>query len=970
MRNLLSILFIIICIASYSQEDDFFWSYTHANAYDTIKIYNASTGSYALSGFFSNYSGDSLIYVTNYGSSKIASNKNIYIPNLTLVQNSYGYIISKHNDLYSVSNINGRQVVLSDISQVKSLKNYNTDYFGFGITSSIFYSNPIIENLYLNETFISISPSGVFDLSYNGKIKTISIQNTAIQSLILPTSPDLSDIFIPENQSLTTITFGDLNPNIWRFYGYNSHFDQINIDKILKYFIDSNRNPNDLGIGGTSIIDLCGTRNSYPSSIGYEYVSILTNRGWFVCVNNNTTTPIVSTNDPSFIGSNSATSGGNIASDGGASVTVRGVCWDTSSNPNLSNSYTLDGSGIGLFTSSISGLLPNITYHTRAYATNSNGTSYGEDKSFTTLAAAQYAPELITITANNVTTTSVTSGGEITSDGNYEIIEKGVCWNTSGTPTYLDNKTNDGTGTADFVSNISGLSPSTTYYVRAYARNRRDAGGSYVYALGYGQEIIFTTASTTQCSLPTITTNSVNTITTNSAISGGNVTNDGGCEVTVKGVCWDTTGNPTIANSKTIDGSGLGSYTSNISGLSSGTTYYVRAYATNSSGTSYSSQLQFTTTCGLPAFQEASCGSATSSSITISATINANNCIITSRGFQYSTDATFNTVLGNVTVGSGVGSYSTTITGLLQNTHYYFRPWATNPAGTYYADNLVGSGCTTLANPTSSIVANLSGYTDALTATTIQGTWVVTLNSPATADVTIPIIVSNLDNSEHISLPVTITSGATTGTTGITYTLKSSSWTADAYFGTMPSGYTAGTTATITIPATTINSCPEIGESYGGGIVVYLYSYRDPGYIPGECHGIIMAPVSPKLAWNGALGSVATGANGITLGTGTSNTDAIYGTHGTSINYLAKYCYDLEYGGYSDWVMPSSGEIDKIYLSAKVLNAITIASNLAIASSSEPSYATTKYFRLNFDLGYWWLEYKYFSSVTIPIRYF
>ncbi len=94
---------------------------------------------------------------------------------------------------------------------------------------------------------------------------------------------------------------------------------------------------------------------------------------------------------------------------------------------------------------------------------------------------------------------------------------------------------------------------------------------------------------------PTVTTTSVTNITTNSAGSGGNVTSQGSSEVTERGVCWSTTQNPTIADNKTTDGTGTGSFTSSITGLSPNTTYYVRAYATNSVGTSYGSEVSFTT---------------------------------------------------------------------------------------------------------------------------------------------------------------------------------------------------------------------------------------------------------------------------------------------------------------------------------------------------------------------------------------
>jgi len=105
----------------------------------------------------------------------------------------------------------------------------------------------------------------------------------------------------------------------------------------------------------------------------------------------------------------------------------------------------------------------------------------------------------------------------------------------------------------------------------------------------------------TQClNVPEVTTNWISSVTSNSAISGGNVTSDGGSFVTERGVCWSTVANPTIYNSKTSDGSGTGSFTSTITGLSALTTYYVRAYATNGVGTAYGSTMCFSTSSNLP----------------------------------------------------------------------------------------------------------------------------------------------------------------------------------------------------------------------------------------------------------------------------------------------------------------------------------------------------------------------------------
>ena len=103
------------------------------------------------------------------------------------------------------------------------------------------------------------------------------------------------------------------------------------------------------------------------------------------------------------------------------------------------------------------------------------------------------------------------------------------------------------------------------------------------------------TQSTLLCSIPTLSTFDPSAITTTTAISGGNITSNGGNAVTVRGVCWGTVPNPTTDNSKTTDGTGTGTFTSNLTGLTENTTYYLRAYATNSNGTGYGNEITIKT---------------------------------------------------------------------------------------------------------------------------------------------------------------------------------------------------------------------------------------------------------------------------------------------------------------------------------------------------------------------------------------
>jgi len=252
------------------------------------------------------------------------------------------------------------------------------------------------------------------------------------------------------------------------------------------------------------------------------------------------------------------------------------------SGSGISTQIAQVGTNVTTFNDSTIG--QSTTYMYRVYAFNNAGNSaqYSNEIEVTTYAV----PTLTTNSITSITGDFAISGGNITSSGGAAVTGSGVCWSTSANPTIaLSTFTYDYFGTDGFTSYINGLTPNTTYHVRAYATN---AVGT-----AYGGDSVFTTLPIL---LPTLTTSSVLYILNTTAICGGDVTFDGNTEITERGICWSTSANPTIdLATKTIDGAGTGVFTSNITGLTANTTYYVRAYATNSLGTSYGTQVSFTT---------------------------------------------------------------------------------------------------------------------------------------------------------------------------------------------------------------------------------------------------------------------------------------------------------------------------------------------------------------------------------------
>ena len=292
--------------------------------------------------------------------------------------------------------------------------------------------------------------------------------------------------------------------------------------------------------------------------------------------------PVVRTLDVTNITMTSAICHGEVISDGGAEIIKRGICWSTNHNPTIEGNHESIGAEMGAYSIEIFDLLVNETYYVRAYAQNEIGIAYGEETYFTTGDAV--LPTVITSNITDISWTTAECGGEVLDDGGASVTERGICWRTNHNPTISDNNAQSGSGIGEYFVNMSGLVAGTTYYVKAYAKNR--------IGIGYGEEKTF---STSNYELPVVTTSPITDITSTSANCGGNVTFAGGTTIIERGICWAIDDLPTTNDDHIAVGSGTGSFTSSISGLNGSTTYHVRAYAINCVGTAYGAEFSFTT---------------------------------------------------------------------------------------------------------------------------------------------------------------------------------------------------------------------------------------------------------------------------------------------------------------------------------------------------------------------------------------
>jgi hypothetical protein len=195
-------------------------------------------------------------------------------------------------------------------------------------------------------------------------------------------------------------------------------------------------------------------------------------------------------------------------------------------------------------------------------------------------------PIIESSTIISISNTGATVEVKISNDGGDTILSRGVCYSVSPNPTISSSVSYNTSGLMTFSAVLSGLSPNTTYYARGFASNSN--------GVSYSDELIFTTTNISVV-LPTVTTNTPSSISANSVNFSGSIVADGGSAITNSGFCYSTNQFPTLAGLHTVGGLSLGTFNSVISNLTSNTTYYVRAYASNSIGTSYGNQISFTT---------------------------------------------------------------------------------------------------------------------------------------------------------------------------------------------------------------------------------------------------------------------------------------------------------------------------------------------------------------------------------------
>ena len=381
----------------------------------------------------------------------------------------------------------------------------------------------------------------------------------------------------------------------------------------------------------------------------------------------------VTTSSATGVTTSAATLNATITATGGSDATQSGFAYST--DPTLTSGVSTSTlgaqTGTASFSQNLSSLNSNITYYFRAYVINPAGTSYGSIQSFTTLTAI---PTVTSSSASSITASSVLLGGVIAATGGANATQSGFAYGTDPTLTSSVSTTTLGSqsGAVPFSQTESSLSPNVTYYFRAYATNAAGTG------FGVIQTFITSTA------LPTLMTGATLPVSTSTATLNATITSTGGSDATQSGFAYSTDPTLTSGVSTSTLGAqtGTASFSQPLIGLTSNTTYYLRPYAVNTSGTGFGTIQPFSTIAIVPPALIVNAASAISmTSATLNGTMTADGGITSSvEGFNYGITSAYGSVASSTGV-FDVGTFSQTITGLTCGTAYQVQSFATNLSG-------------------------------------------------------------------------------------------------------------------------------------------------------------------------------------------------------------------------------------------------------------------------------------------------
>jgi PKD repeat protein len=437
----------------------------------------------------------------------------------------------------------------------------------------------------------------------------------------------------------------------------------------------------DLG-SGSATLPVSAALTGLTSSTTYHYRVVATNSAGTSRGQDATFTtsaapvPVATTAAASGVSTTAATLNGS-ANPNGSATSAHFEYGTTTSYGNSTPDQDLGGGSSAVATSApLSGLAPSTTYHYRLVATNSFGTSYGADTTFTTSAAV--LPSATTNAASGVTASTATLNGSVNPNGVATTARFEYGTTTSyGTQT-PDQDVGSGTAARTVSGPLTGLNPRTTYHYRIVASN--------AFGTVRGADRTFTTGAP---SAPSVTTNAANAVTYSSATLNGTVNPKGFAAFAQFEYGLTTAYGSTTAPQDVGSGTTALAVSAALAGLSPHTTYHFRITATNPYGTTRGSDKSFTTGPLPPVAATGAPTNVTSTSARFNATVNPGGGA-TTYYFQYGTTTAYGTLTSKSNAGSGTADVAVSAPSktLLRNTLYHVRVVATNASGTTFGQDV------------------------------------------------------------------------------------------------------------------------------------------------------------------------------------------------------------------------------------------------------------------------------------------
>ncbi|MDR2027470.1 MAG: carboxypeptidase regulatory-like domain-containing protein [Prevotellaceae bacterium] len=441
---------------------------------------------------------------------------------------------------------------------------------------------------------ISVTKTGYTDLA-DYKI-TVAAGKTAKGDVQLEKLPPSLRVVNDSKQNIDMLDFGDAAGDVTRSFSiFNDGPISLEwqLTETSEWITGVSKAEGALSAGATQAVIITIDRDRLASGENTTTIHVTSNNGskqLTVKATENRKLPVLITLDATDITASTAVFHGIATDVGVPAYTERGFVYSASSMPTVENTIAkLTVAAIVAdsieYTAIATGLDLERTYYVRAYAINKAGTAYSTNEvSFTTEMAL---PKVTTqdVTNKIIATGVATFNGTIENEGDPAYSERGFVYDAVRNPTVDDNikKPVSGKGKGIFSSNLTGLVEGNIYYVRAYATN--DKGTAY------GEEVI----CDFNAKMPVVTTLAVSDIDVASARFNGRIESMGDLACIERGFVYGTMPIPTIEDGakKTASGTGTGEFSANISELTTGVTYYVCAYATNSKGTAYGVPVSF-----------------------------------------------------------------------------------------------------------------------------------------------------------------------------------------------------------------------------------------------------------------------------------------------------------------------------------------------------------------------------------------